>query len=91
MRWKTWSVPVFLLLLAIAAFAQSGKIYRVGLLETTSASANRANLDAFHVASAIRAFAKWVYFRSVASVCHFVGCSALFRRRLDCDGLVLHR
>lgn len=35
------------LVLALPVFAQSGKVYRVGLLETTSAAANRANLDAF--------------------------------------------
>jgi putative ABC transport system substrate-binding protein len=29
-----------------AAHAQSGKVYRIGMLETTSASANRTNLDA---------------------------------------------
>jgi putative ABC transport system substrate-binding protein len=42
-------VPVFVLALALsfAAYAQSGKVYRIGLLETTSASANRTNLDAF--------------------------------------------
>ncbi len=39
------------LLLALALVsdvaAQSGKVYRIGFLETTSASENRANLDAF--------------------------------------------
>ena len=35
------------LLVCLAAHAQTGKVYRIGLLETTSASANRANLDAF--------------------------------------------
>jgi len=35
------------LALSFAAFAQPGKVYRIGILETTSASANRANLDAF--------------------------------------------
>jgi putative ABC transport system substrate-binding protein len=34
------------LALSFAAFAQSGKVYRIGLLETSSASANRTNLDA---------------------------------------------
>jgi putative ABC transport system substrate-binding protein len=34
------------LALPFAACAQSGKVYRIGLLETTSASANRTNLDA---------------------------------------------
>jgi len=36
-----------LLALSFAAVAQSGKVYRIGFLETTSASANRANLEAF--------------------------------------------
>jgi putative ABC transport system substrate-binding protein len=42
------SIPSLLCALALsfAVCAQSGKIYRIGLLETTSASANRANLDA---------------------------------------------
>ena len=31
----------------LAAFAQSGKVYRIGMLETTPASSNRMNLDAF--------------------------------------------
>jgi len=35
------------LALSFATFAQSGKVYRIGMLETTSESANRANLDAF--------------------------------------------
>ena len=45
---KTWSVPVFVLALALsfAAFAQSGKVYRIGVLDIVPASANRANLDA---------------------------------------------
>jgi putative ABC transport system substrate-binding protein len=34
------------LALAAPAAAQSGKVYRIGLLETTSASANRGNLEA---------------------------------------------
>ena len=34
------------LVMSFAACAQSGKVYRIGLLETTSASANRTNLDA---------------------------------------------
>ena len=38
---------VLALALSPAAIAQSGKVYRIGFLETTSASANRANLDAF--------------------------------------------
>ena len=33
--------------LALPAFAQPAKVYRIGMLETTSASANRANLNAF--------------------------------------------
>ncbi len=33
--------------LAWPVFAQSGKVYRIGMLESTSASANRANLNAF--------------------------------------------
>src|SRR5207302_8830975 len=32
--------------LSSAAFAQSGKVYRIGMLDTVPASANRANLDA---------------------------------------------
>jgi len=49
MRRKTWSVPVLLLCLALAipAFAQTGKVYRIGMLEVTPESANRANLNAF--------------------------------------------
>ena len=35
------------LALPLAAYAQSGKVYRIGMLETTPASANRANLNAF--------------------------------------------
>jgi putative ABC transport system substrate-binding protein len=35
------------LALSAAAHAQSGKVYRIGILETRSASANRANLDSF--------------------------------------------
>ena len=35
------------LALSCAAFAQSDKVYRIGMLETTPASANRANLNAF--------------------------------------------
>src|SRR3989441_6575610 len=35
------------LALSFVAYAQSGKAYRIGMLEATSASANRANLDAF--------------------------------------------
>ena len=35
------------LLAAAAASAQTGPVYRIGMLETTSESANRANLDAF--------------------------------------------
>jgi putative tryptophan/tyrosine transport system substrate-binding protein len=41
---------LLLLLIGVLAwpvFAQSGKVYRIGMLETTSASANRANLNAF--------------------------------------------
>src|SRR5437764_9852198 len=38
---------VVALALSPCAFAQSGKVYRIGFLETTSATANRANLDAF--------------------------------------------
>jgi putative ABC transport system substrate-binding protein len=34
------------LAVSFAAHAQSGRIYRIGMLETTSASANRANLEA---------------------------------------------
>ena len=34
------------LAISFAAGAQSGKVYRIGFLETTPASANRANLDA---------------------------------------------
>ena len=34
------------LALSFAAFAQSGKVYRIGVLELTAAKANRANLDA---------------------------------------------
>jgi putative ABC transport system substrate-binding protein len=33
--------------LALPAFAQPEKVYRIGMLETTSASANRANLTSF--------------------------------------------
>ncbi len=42
-------VAAFLLVAALssAAWAQSGKVYRIGMLETTSETANRANLDAF--------------------------------------------
>jgi putative tryptophan/tyrosine transport system substrate-binding protein len=36
----------FLLAFSFTAAAQSGRVYRIGLLETTSASANRANLEA---------------------------------------------
>jgi putative ABC transport system substrate-binding protein len=45
---KIGTVPVFLAALALAApaSAQSGKVHRIGLLETTSATANRANLEA---------------------------------------------
>jgi putative ABC transport system substrate-binding protein len=35
------------LLAAMAASAQTGPVYRIGMLETTSATANRANLDSF--------------------------------------------
>jgi putative ABC transport system substrate-binding protein len=35
------------LAVSFAAHAQSGKVYRIGMLETTAAPANRANLDAF--------------------------------------------
>ena len=35
------------LAVSFAALAQSGKVYRIGILETTPASANRANLNAF--------------------------------------------
>src|SRR5580765_3156621 len=35
------------LAVSFAALAQSGKVYRVGMLESTPASANRANLNAF--------------------------------------------
>jgi putative ABC transport system substrate-binding protein len=34
------------LALPFAACAQSGKVYRIGMLETTSESANRANMEA---------------------------------------------
>src|SRR2546425_13318276 len=34
------------LAVSFAALAQSGKVYRIGMLETTSATANRANLEA---------------------------------------------
>src|SRR5438093_11105489 len=34
------------LAISFAAHAQSGKVYRIGLLETTSESANRANMEA---------------------------------------------
>jgi putative tryptophan/tyrosine transport system substrate-binding protein len=46
---KTWSVPVFLLCLALVhpAVAQPGKLYRIGMLEVTPENANRANLNAF--------------------------------------------
>jgi len=37
----------FLLGAAAIASAQSGKVYRIGMLETSSATANRANLEAF--------------------------------------------
>ena len=45
---KTGTVPIFLLALAVsfAACAQSAKVYRIGILETPAASANRKNLDA---------------------------------------------
>jgi len=45
---KTGTVPIFLLALAVsfAACAQSAKVYRLGILETPAASANRKNLDA---------------------------------------------
>jgi putative ABC transport system substrate-binding protein len=45
---KTGTVPIFLLALAVssAACAQSAKVYRIGVLETPAASANRKNLDA---------------------------------------------
>ena len=36
-----------LVLACAPAWAQAGKVYRIGMLETTSESANRANLDAF--------------------------------------------
>src|SRR5205823_938275 len=39
------AVFVVLSLLCLAAIAQSGKVYRIGLLETTSATTNRANLE----------------------------------------------
>jgi putative ABC transport system substrate-binding protein len=39
-------VAIFALVLAMAASAQSGRVYRIGMLETTLASANKANLDA---------------------------------------------
>jgi putative ABC transport system substrate-binding protein len=38
---------ICVLAMSCAAFAQSGKVYRIGMLETTSASANKANVDAF--------------------------------------------
>ena len=37
---------LFALALSFPVYPQSGKVYRIGLLETTSATANRANLDA---------------------------------------------
>jgi putative ABC transport system substrate-binding protein len=40
------AVVVLALVLSFAAYAQSGKLYRIGFLETTSATANRVNLDA---------------------------------------------
>jgi putative ABC transport system substrate-binding protein len=45
---KIGTVPVFLLLLALiaGASAQTGKVYRIGVLDTLSASANRTNMDA---------------------------------------------
>jgi putative tryptophan/tyrosine transport system substrate-binding protein len=42
-RYLAW----FLVLVAAAASAQPAKVYRIGMLETTSESANRANLEAF--------------------------------------------
>ena len=44
---KRRSLLVAASLAPFAARAQSGKTYRIGFLETTSASENRANLDAF--------------------------------------------
>jgi len=45
---KMVTVTIFLgALFAAHALAQSGKVYRIGLLETTPAAANRANLNAF--------------------------------------------
>jgi putative ABC transport system substrate-binding protein len=38
---------LFAAALSFSVYAQSGKVYRIGFLETTSASANRANLEAF--------------------------------------------
>src|SRR5207249_3769799 len=35
------------LAISFAACAQSGKVYRIGMLETTAADANSANLNAF--------------------------------------------
>ena len=43
---KRVALLLFALALSFAACAQSGKVYRIGLLEMTPASANRANLDA---------------------------------------------
>ena len=40
------AIVLFALALSLTAHAQSGKAYRVGVLELTSASANRANLEA---------------------------------------------
>jgi putative tryptophan/tyrosine transport system substrate-binding protein len=41
------ALAVLALLLAAGASAQTAKVYRIGMLETTSEIANRANLDAF--------------------------------------------
>src|SRR5438309_4967960 len=44
-----WSVPTFLfsLALSLAAHAQATKVYRIGVLETSPATSNRANIEAF--------------------------------------------
>ena len=47
-KWgRTPFAALLCLALALPAFAQPGKLYRIGMLEVTPENANRANLNAF--------------------------------------------
>jgi putative ABC transport system substrate-binding protein len=47
MRWKTSTCAFFALALSFATYAQSPKVYRIGMLEIESARVNRINIEAF--------------------------------------------